>query len=210
MPYRRNVRRRLRRPLRRLRRRMRIRRPLRKSLNTYHFKRTIAGTPLTCNTTAQFGSYSFQFSQLTNATEFSNLFDMYRINKIVIKFVPNHNSSEVGATKFIPNFHSVLDFNDGFAPTALTQLYEYQSWRMTRGYASHTRAFIPAVLYATQDGTLPGSGSPASMKLKQWVSTSETDVYFYGLKWGIEAANAAADVSWTPFITYYYSCKSVK
>lgn len=208
MAYRRRytTRRRPRRTRRMLMRR-RPRRTLSRFPKTYHFKRTFTGTPIASNTTATFGAYALQFGQLSNSTEFTALFDMYRVNKIVVKFVPNHNSSEVGATKAIPNFHTVLDFTDNSTPTTLAELYEYQSWRMTRGTAMHTRAFIPAVLQDAQEAASSGGALP---KLKQWISTAQTDVYFYGIKYGAEASAAAGDVYWTPYITYYYSCKSVK
>lgn len=202
------MRRRLRRPLRRLRRRMRIRRPLSKrALNTYHFKRTFAGSPVSSSTSPVFGAYTLQFSNLPNNSDFTNLFDMYRINKIVVKWVPNHDASEIGSTKGIPDFHSVLDFTDGNAPTSLNEMYEYQSWRMTRGTRIHTRSFIPSVLIDALEITPNQASAP---KFKQWISTAQTDVAFLGVKYAVGATTASADVSFTPYVTYYYSCKSVK
>lgn len=213
MAYRRSVgRRRTRRPVRRLRRRttrvsrMRLRGLISK---VHHFKRTFTLTPLASSTATSYGAYNFQFQELPNYTEFQNLYDCYRINKIVMKFVPNHNSSEFGSTKAMCEFNSVLDFNDVTVPTALTQLYEYQNWRMTRGNRIHTRMWTPSVLtvISTTSATNYIGDAP---KYKQWLNTSQADIEHYGLKYAFGATNAAGDVYFTPYITVYFSCKSVK
>lgn len=209
MPYRRRMVSR-RRPMtrrNRLTRRRRIyrRRAMRSSV--YHFKRTFIGGAITSATTTTLGAYSLQFSNLPQNTEFTSLFDMYRINKIVIKFIPNHNSSEMGATKYIPQFHTAIDYTDATAPANLEELYQYQSWRMTNGSKVHTRQWVPSVLIDALESTPTQATIP---KLKQWISTEQTDVKFFGLKYGLGATNAAGDVSFTPYVTYYYSCKTVK
>lgn len=208
MPYRRKpVRRRPRRTRRMyMRRRPRI---LRRIAKIHHFKRTFTLTPIASGTSAVFGAYNFQFNELPNASEFANLFDCYRVNKIVIKYVPNHNSSEFGATKALCEFNSALDFNDVTAPTALTQLYEYQNWRMTRGNQIHTRVFTPSVLGVISTINA-GNFTGDSPKYKQWLNTTQLDIEHYGIKYGIGATNAAGDVYFTPYVSVYFSCKSVK
>ena len=192
-----------------MRRRRIIRRPRLSSLKTYHFKRTFTLPFIQSQTTTVFGAYAFSFNDLPNSSEFSALFDQYRVNKLVIKFVPNHNSSEVGSTKALMEFNSVLDFNDQTAPTALNQLYEYANWRMTRGNAIHTRVFTPAVLSLVST-TSPTNYQGDQSKWKQWLATSQLDVEHYGIKYAIGATQAAGDMYFTPYVTAYFSCKSVK
>ena len=192
------------------RRRLRLsRRPRLSALRTYHFKRTFTLSPISTGTSPVFGAYAFSISDLPNYTEFTALFDQYRINKLVVRYVPNHNSSEVGATKALMEFNSVLDFNDQVAPTALTQLYEYANWRMTRGNAIHTRVFTPAVLSLVATTSAIAYQGDQS-KWKQWLATSQTDIEHYGIKYAIGATQAAGDMYFTPYVTAYFSCKSVK
>lgn len=214
MAYRRTYRRRRptnRRPRRAVyRRRLRSsRRPRLSALRTHHFKRTFTLSPIATATTTVFGAYAFSLSDLPNYSEFTALYDQYRINKLVVRFVPNHNSSEVGATKALMEFNSVLDFNDQTAPTALTQLYEYANWRMTRGNSIHTRVFSPAVLGVVSTINATNFTGDQS-KWKQWLATSQTDIEHYGIKYAIGATAAAGDMYFTPYITAYFSCKSIK
>lgn len=211
MVYRRNYRRRTlrkRRPMRRTRRM--IRRPTTKSLRVHHFKRTFTLTPISTNNAgATFYGYSFTLSQLPNATEFTNLFDLYRINKILVRFVPNHNSSETAGTGSpqISNFHSVLDYNDASPATTLDQLYEYQNWKMSRGTSIHQRLWRPTTFDMV---AVSGGSSSANPQWRQWLSTSVTNIPHFGLKVGIEQSAVNADTTWVPYVSVYLSCKSVK
>lgn len=210
MPYypRRTYRRRRR--TRRSRRMMR--RPRRtlstRSLNIHHFKRTITFDPIISQTTDSFGSYAFQFNQLPNFSEFIQLYDSYRINKMVIKYVPNINSANAGSTPMC-QFHSVLDYNDATPLTLLTSAFEYQNWKMTRGAKVHTRTLTPAILdgVGNAGGVTPSFVKPA---YKQWIATSSANIPHFGLKWVAEATTNVSDIDWRPYITVYFSCKSVK
>lgn len=206
MAYRTNYRRRrtMRRPMRRLRRRMRIRRPLtRRSINSHHFKRTFIGEILSSGTSASFAGYSVNLSQLPNYTEFTTLFDQYRINKVVVKFVPSFTQDTIGSTEITPNLQSVIDYNDVTTPTATSELLQYQSYRRTRGNQTHTRVFTPSTLVDISD-------TASSPKWKQWLSTANATLPHFGLKVALDATVVAGSAYYLPYFTVYLSCRSVK
>lgn len=197
-----------RRPMRR--RTMMRRRPRLSSLKVHHFKRTFQATDIAGLAGADvLGAYTFRLDQLPNYTEFTNLFDAYRMNKIVIKFVPTANSSSVGSSLTDPltQFHTVLDFDDATAPASLNAMYEYGNWRMSRGSVIHTRVFTPAVSLALLDGAGTTTGA---QKYKQWISTTQPDVLHYGLKYCAAGQINNNDIIWRPYISVYFSCKSTK
>lgn len=211
MPYRRRYAPRRRSMRRRTMRsnRLRMGRPPRRllsSMKLYHFKRTYQGptiTPLTGATT--FGAISFNMS--SQGTEIPPLFDCYRINKVVCKFVPNRDNANFGGTSYIPNFYSVLDFTDSTIPTSLTELYDYGNLRITRGSIIHTRALVPATNDAIEGPAAIVSGNP---RYKQWITTSQMGIPHFGLKYAVDNVGGATDVTYKTFITLYFSCKSVK
>ena len=181
MPYRRTYRRRrtTRRPMRRLRRRIRTRRPLLRSLRVHHFKRTVALSQInSSNTGLVAGGLAFTLGQLPNFSEFTGLYDMYRINKIAIKFVPAYNSSSVGVVaEYAPNFHTVIDATDASTPGSLNDLLQYGNHRMTCGTQTHLRVFTPASLdYVNATGF---SSVPFNPTWKQWLSTANANVEFF-------------------------------
>lgn len=209
MPYRRNYRRRTlrkRRPMRRTRRM--IRRPLKRTLNVHHFKRTLIGTDIPTATGTTFGAVIFRLNQLADFADFTNLYDSYRINKVVWKLVPNVNSAEAGATQKLPQVHSVIDTNDNTAPTALTQLVQYSNYRMTMGSRIHTRMLTPASRDEAFQST--GTAYPATINFKKWITTEYPAITFLGIKYAIGSTAAAAAVTYTPYVTFYFSCKNVK
>lgn len=191
------------------RRRTRVPRML-KRMNVHHFKRTFTLTPINSATSPVFGGYAFTLSQLPNASEFQNLYDQYRINKILIRFVPNRSESNVqtGTTAGIAQFNTILDYNDATAPTTLNELYEYANWRMTRGISIHKRLFTPAsVDFVSGVG---GAASGSNPTWKQWLSTSADGIQHFGLKYGLGATAAAQDIIITPYVTVFFSCKFTK
>lgn len=212
MPYRRRYR-----PRRRLTRRprrysnRRIRRwkqpSSRIALKTHHFKRTFVASAITGATSDVLGAYAFSFNTLPNYTEYTALFDQYRVNKIVVKFVPDHDTSDVNNTaSSLSQFHTILDFNDSSAPASLASMFEYDTWKMTRGGRTHVRKWTPSILVGANDSTIAAS----LPKFKQWISCDQPDLYLYGLKYCLAAQQRAGDINMTPYITFYFSCKSVK
>lgn len=83
---------------RRTRRVMRPGRPVRSSLNCHRFKRECNLGPLTIygggNGYSGFG-IKFQFDNLPNYQEFTNLYDQYRIDRISLRFVARTNTVTV-------------------------------------------------------------------------------------------------------------------
>lgn len=210
MAYRPTYRRRrlTRRPRRMMRRRMYRRKPRLSSLKVHHFKRTITFDPIISQTTNSFGAYAFQFNQLPNFSEFTSLYDSYRINKIVIRYVPNINSANSGSTP-MSQFHTVLDYNDATPLTLLNTAFEYQNWKMTRGATVHARTWTPSILdgVGNSGGVSPSFVKPA---YKQWIATSSTDIPHFGLKWVCEATTNVSDIDYRPYVSVYFSCKSTK
>lgn len=207
MPYRKRIYRRKRPLIKRRRKMMRKPRSL-QSRGVYSFKRTFEGTPISSSNTEQLGAYTFQFAQLPNYTEFTTLFDQYKINAIRLRFVPNVSESSIGSSP-IPDFHTVLDYTDGGAPASKNAMLEYPNWKMTRGTATHTRFFYPTSFV----GVLPASGvlTAGDPKRKQWHASDLATVTHYGLKYCIDNASASPNIiTWSVYATFYFQCKSVR
>lgn len=184
-----------------------IRRPPVKALKVHHFKRMYKGDPITTGGADIFIGLNFALSYLPNATDFTNLFDQYRINKVVVKYIPNRTEASAGtASELEGQFTSVLDFNDATPVASMNELYEYENFRLTRGTRIHTRVFTPASIDAIQGAPGIQTGNPT---WKQWISTQYPDVPHFGMKVGIEA-NPLGAIAYVPYVTLYFSCKSVK
>lgn len=182
--------------------------------DVYHFKRKVFLKDYAIVSTTDFrGSIQFALVDLPSATDFTNLYDQYRFNKVVVKLIPKF--TEVGYNAGSSNnancqqIHSVLDFDDNSAPTSINQLCEYQSHKMTRGNQMHTRILVPKVQSTVLVG---GAGVTASAapRSKQWLDCDQNSIAHRGVKLIIPAsATAGTTVSYDAELTYYISCKNV-
>lgn len=178
----------------------------------YHFKRTthIADTIVTpAGGYGQF--FTFQLTDLPNYTEFSALFDQFRINAVVIKFVPTWTSNDINPQStalYMPNFHSALDFDGpSSAPTSETDLLQYQSYKMTRGHHVHQRKIIPCVNVTAYESALNTAYMP---KRKQFLDMVDVATQHFGMKIWIDAPNLTSNLAYKTYVTYYFTTRSVR
>lgn len=173
------------------------------SLNSYtrphnfrvtRFTQSYIGGNTGGSTAPFFGALTFKLSDLPNASEFTNLYDQYMIQKVVIELIPSVN---VGAAPALvdntgaaipvgtvsgqtPMIHSVIDLNDATVPTLLTDLLQYQTYKSTRGFKSHVRTvYKPKYILSNGAG---GTAAPQALASK-WQATTQVDVVHYGIKW---------------------------
>lgn len=150
---------------------------------------------------------NFQLGQLPNVSEFTNLYDMYRINKVVVKVIPK--ISEVGMVLGATNnsagvqLHSALDFDDSAAPTTVSQLTQYANHKMTRGNQIHTRVFTPKC-------NLSAGGVQVASKAYQWLDVTDTTVPHFGMKLIIPTISSSTIIYYDYSVTMYFSCKNVR
>lgn len=201
-------------PKTRLIRRKRLaRRPMRslalRRPNVYSFKRNIFYENLFVIPSATPSGYAFQqaFSQLPNYTDFTNLYDQYMIKKIVLKIIPKVTQHNLATTTVgnsdLPQVHSAIDYDDATTPTSVQQLCEYQSYRMTRGNAIHTRVLVPKV-------ELTADSSVSAPKSWQWLDCDAPTLNHRGIKvWFSAPQSANTTVYYDMLVTVYFSCKNV-
>lgn len=169
-------------------------------------------------------SLTFTLVDLPAPTDFTNLFDWYKINYVVIKFLPYFNmvntagsSTVLATTSSVHNMRifTCIDYNDDTAPSSINSIREYKNCKVTKYTSGHTRKFRPRPTVVSDDATpdiqYPTRGNP-------WISTDSTgdDCVHYGLKIGIDtsllpaAQIALGDVLLRIECQYYISCKGAK
>lgn len=182
--------------------------------NSYFFKRKLLkGTIQLSNLAETFGSYVFKLSDLPNYTEFTNLFDRYRILKVGVIFIPNWTSNDSNPITTIntinPSIYTAIDYTEDGTPLALTELYEDSHCKITRGSKIHKRYFSPAVLASSFETVTTTAYTP---KWKQWITTDDPATPHYALKWAMDkiATGSGQNFYVKVFMTYYIQCKDLK
>lgn len=200
-----------RRPLNMRRRKIGLRQPVQ------YFKRTTFGQgQIVCDpTTETTGSIVFSLAQVPNHTEFTSLYDQYKISAVKVKIIPRFNSinsSEAGTSGLFPfdgQLFTAIDYDDS-GVSNVNDILQYQNCKMTRLTSTHQRYFKPAARGIVQDIT---GASTARMPVKGFIDSADDQVLHYCLKWCIPQFSAAAEAALVKFdviTTYYLAMKNVR
>jgi hypothetical protein len=133
------------------------------------------------------GAYTFSLSALPDSTEFTSLYDTYRITCVKVNFVPLF--TDTSATVAYPPLMTAIDYDDA-SSTALTVLEEYDSALRSATGQFFTRTFTPKVAIAAYSGAFTSFGQ----RTWQWIDAASPSVIHYGLKYALPVAGAANQV----------------
>jgi len=133
----------------------------------------------------------FTLQQLPNYAEFTALFDMYRIKKIEITWLYDHNSGEVStsagvaanASMGLPNIYIVSDYDDASALGAATDYLQYEPCKITRLDKPVRWTIYPHVAVAVYNGAFAGYKNDKAA----WLDVASSAVEHYGCKWAVDA-----------------------
>ncbi len=141
----------------------------------------------------------FSLSQLPTFTDFTNLFDQYRINRITMRFFQPYQQTgtfplySAASQTNLPKLFlgTAIDYDDSNVPSSMDELRAYQSFRYReitnsdfRSGEVTIRPCISTEIYRTSVTTAyePRSGV--------WLDTAYPDVPHYAIKWGCDVMYA--------------------
>lgn len=127
------------------------------------------------------GIINFSLNDLPNSTEFSTLFQVFKIQKVQMFWAPEY--TELTDAALVSNavnvqFNSAID-PSGNTPANVDAVLQFQNCKSTSITKAHKRSFTP---YLFMDGTSP---------CQCYVSTNSPSTNFYGLAYGIPATGIA-------------------
>lgn len=193
---------------------MRVRAPMFKYATAgtvYSFKRTFQFANFHMDHTTGLATsvgYSFKLNDLPNYTEFTALFDQYKITGIKIRLIPEQNQQALGVGVFnIPPIYTVIDYDDDTALTAITDAMQYQNCKIhtTISGSQIVRFFRPHIAVAAYSGTFTSYMN----KSMQWIDSASPDTRHYGFKI-IVAAITTLDTTFSVVATYYLKMRNVR
>lgn len=200
-----------RRPIRRNRRtamrRTRMSRPVRslnnRQMNVYRFNRSsYSGAPLTSFTTDANGQFFGVFigqglgsvftsnSVMTTPqiSEFTTLFDQYKILTYSVTFIPRFDSRDTaygaGTIADIPTIYWVTDQDDATVPTTVSTLMEHPKVR----YARMNRPVTLTIRFPCIADSIYSSAVVTGYATRKapWIDMASTSVQHFGVKYFIQ------------------------
>lgn len=193
------------------------------SLNVHKFSRYALGTSvLSMGDGVQTGfsnNHVFTLSSLVNATEFGQLFDLFRIDKVIVTYrlinnpdANNYlNSATTAAANWYPTVWSINDYDDN-APENISEMKERIGVKNRILYPNKKMKFVvrPKVLVQTYRTALTTGYAPKSL----FVDMATQDIPHYGLKTTIDFAGvpptAAQQYKIVQEFQYFFTCKNVR
>jgi hypothetical protein len=153
------------------------------------FRRSYDGGLVATGATPTFGVITTSLSLLPNFTEFTALYDAYRIVQIRATFYPISNNVLPSSSRF----YTVIDYDDGTAFTTVGDAEQYDSCQ-TSSVDNNTaiqRVYNPRIAQAVYSGAFT---SFAQSLVGTWIDTASSTVQHYGLKWALDASTGVTNV----------------
>lgn len=178
----------------------------------YYFKRHYSpGSFAIPNAAGTGAQVEWKLNEVVGYGEFTALFDSYRINKIVIKFIPEINQMNTGlaaGTAIVPLFYSAIDYDSGSAPTSAAEVQEYASCKAVPCNKPFTRVVVPRTA-----SPIYRAGVTAAYMMnpaRQWIDCGYVDVPHYGLVVWANPSVAANQFSYKIEVIAYLAFKNVR
>jgi len=152
-------------------------------------------------TVPQLVGLQFNLSQLPSVTDFTNLYDQYRIDKIELRLLRSVTEATPGSQDS-SIIVTTVDYDDANAPASTNELFQFgntQTWNITDNVQI---SFVPRVAVAAYSGTFTAFANQAPM----WIDSGSNSVQHYGVKIVIGPTPTATQI-FTPIAKFYLSMR---
>ena len=181
-------------------------------------KKTVLEDPINVLVNAtQFGAITYELSDLPQASNYINLYEEFRIDRIVVSYKALTNQSSTAPLagsnfcSMLGMIHTVIDTNDVAVPTTIQNMMNDSTYRGTRSSITHTRSFKPKFMNVVASGV-------ANQQASGWLTTdgSGQSISHYGIKYGLQGGYSnivgSGYISYRvqPQVTYYMSFRNPK
>lgn len=166
---------------------------------------------------AYYSAFIFQLSDCPNYTEFTSLFDQYKICAVKVSFANNYQNTFSASGVTNVELYTINDFDDASAPSTASEFLQYQSFKSVSLMNSNNPGKITRYVKPMANIDVE---SVASHPRRVWIDCGAPGIDHYGLKYGIRFTSAAghyADAAAIPIaysmtinIKYYLAFKNVR
>lgn len=150
-------------------------------------------------------AFPFGLSLLPNSSEFTTLFDRYRIRQVDVRITLDQRDGSGGVQRY-PTVWAYMDDDDASIPTAKSSVLERQSVRpftFSDAKNVYSVSIQPRWLL---DGTSKASLAPRDM----WIDMSTPSVSHYGLKLWVDNYNTTSGGYIKMDATIHFECQCVR
>lgn len=156
-------------------------------------------------------SLSFNLGQLPNVSDYTALFDQYKISKVKLFFKLNQDpSAQTAASSYYPTMYYSVDHDDVTAPVSVNDMLQHG--RTKQRILMPNRYVVidvrPSVLFEV---LRTAGNTTLAPKWNQWIDMAHTDTIHYGLKIAIDNTfNLNSNYSLEVFAKYWFACRDTR
>ncbi len=147
------------------------------------------------------GTYSFALSNLPSSSEFTALFQQYRIDRVDLIWTYTSQDLTAGAANRTPILYIAPLYTEAVVPAALTDVFQYNKCAVIafdQGKRQHIRSMRPKPQISTgNSGVMIPTTTP-------WLSTTVPGVVHYGAVYWIQNYNSTSFSSNTITLSVRY------
>lgn len=165
----------------------------------YTIARTSIETPIVASTTVPVvNSIAYNLSALPNSSEFTALFDRFRIIQVTTTFIPT------SLTQVSAPLYTVIDYDDANNLSSASDAIQYETCMISQGASLVERTLTPKIALNAYNGAF---GAFAQGTSRTWVDVASPGTQYYGLKYYLPASGGA-NASWTVNTCYTIQFKN--
>lgn len=189
-----------------------------KDSKIYSFKRTCqclsydatatqrVSNEITDHTNLASGFYKFALNDVGGYTDFTNLFEKYKITGVKLKFIPTLGTNALaGGSNALRPIAIAVDRSVMSTTPTFVSLMEDADTKVRSGMKPFSVWISKPTAYTTIDGS-----SPAAMLTNSWLDTANATVHHFGVKYAFDGSQGTVTTAYKVFATLYIKCKGVQ
>lgn len=145
-------------------------------------------------------AFGFALANLPNSSDFTSLFDSYRIDRIDAAVLGGSNQLQL---------YAAVDYDDAVAPTGIAEMLERQNVQVkaitVNSIQQYRVTFVPRMPIEGSTGA-----GPQMAPVGTWIDTADPTVEHYGLKIWIQPSTGTATLQPQVVFTYHLSFRAAK
>lgn len=150
------------------------------------------------------GAGAIAFAQHLNYTEYTALFDAYRIRKVQLQMVYNADSQSQTMVTGLPNIMMANDYDDSLATTTAS-LTQYPSFKLIQMGSGADNCKYWTVKPKTQISVETTTGAVTSISGKEfdWIDCATPNAKYFGVKGIVDTQVTGGALANVGYITFY-------
>lgn len=168
------------------------------------------GYLVTNNTVGTTNGNYFQLADLPAYSEFTTLFDQYKIDKVEVWFKSQQRGITLQALANHGCIYFAVDYDDVTTPSSAAALQQYENCVVIEPEEDMYIEFKPHI--AVSAFTSSGFGTGYSNLKDQWIDIASPNVEHYGMKYLTNADNLGGSYHnyWHILAKYHISCRNTR